>query len=85
LVLSYGCKQEPLEEHKAKVIKFTNPKTSLEVYLNLPIDERPVRDYTVCDICSKLGIPVPAQADYMKDMHNDIKKNHKSKKPKWGF
>ena len=73
-VRSHGCDTIPLEEHKAKVIKVVNRKNGTEAYINLPIDERPVFDFTVCKVCSKLSIPIPTHVEYVKPFHDRSEK-----------
>ena len=58
-IREHGCTMLALPENKAKVVMFENPKTGSTAYLNLPIDNRPVKDGNVIGICSRLGIPVP--------------------------
>jgi len=79
-VTSKGCTLLPIPEHKANVIFIENPKNGLEYWLNLPIDNRPVRDYTVYRTCTELGIEVPTCATYMKPLHEKIKNHHSVKK-----
>ncbi|MCG8318413.1 MAG: hypothetical protein MI921_02820 [Cytophagales bacterium] len=58
-IRTHGCEMLPLPENKARVVKFENPKTGGTAYLNMPIDDRPIKDSNVHGICSKPGIPVP--------------------------
>ena len=58
-ILTHGCQMEALSEHQARVVLFHNPKTGGSAFLNLPIDERPVKEGSVYGVCAKLGIPVP--------------------------
>ncbi len=78
-IMAHGCNQQPLYEYKAKVIYFINPKTGAKAWLNLPIDERPVRDYTIYRICLSLQIPIPTQSDYMKEIVEKINDQFKKK------
>lgn len=76
-VKAYDCEILPLEEHKAHVLKLFNPKTKGDAFLDLPIDDkRPVKDFTVCKVCMRLGIPVPTHAEYTKSLHDKLKKEH---------
>lgn len=74
-ISSHGCTITPLEEHKAKVIQFENPKHNLKAYLNLPSPER-IKDFSVCRICVKLAIPVPSFLDYAKGLNDKLKNEH---------
>ena len=75
-VKAHGCDIIPLEEYKAKVIKVVNRKNGNEAYINLPIDDRPVFDFTVCKVCSKLSIPIPRHVEYVKPFHDRLEKEH---------
>lgn len=78
----HGCHLEPLREGKAKLIKVinNNPGSNFgrTVFLNLPIDHRPVYDYTVCKTCAGLGIPIPTHVQYIKAMHDRLDRDHKN-------
>lgn len=71
-VRAQGCTQRPLSEGKAPVIYFDNPRTGREFWLNLPIDDRPVKDFTVYKMCLELGIPLPAHTSYLDGMQDKI-------------
>ena len=71
-IRSHGCIPEPLPEHKAHVIMITNPRNDREAWINLPINNTEVNDYTIFLICNRLGIPIPTCANYMRDLHNRI-------------
>jgi|WetSurMetagenome_2_1015567.scaffolds.fasta_scaffold15430_6 hypothetical protein len=79
-VLSNGCITIVLPEHKANVIKIENPKTDSVYWLYLPIDNSPIKDYTVYKTCSNLGIPIPNFASYMKPLHEKIEDFHNIKR-----
>jgi len=81
-VRTQGCNIEPLPEHKAKVLNVINPKTGANRYLYLPIDERPVNDFTVMKTCCDLGIPFPTYTKYMKPLHDEINDKHIARKKK---
>lgn len=67
-----GCHIETLPEIKAKVLKITNPKNGMTGWIDLPIDKRIVRDYSIYKLCTKLAVPVPTQATYMKSLFDKI-------------
>jgi hypothetical protein len=67
----HGCEIKPLDEHKAKVIWFTNPKNGKNAYLGLPPRE-PLGDYTVFMICINLVIPLPEFVAYLKGSEKKI-------------
>lgn len=76
----HGCIIKPIPEYKAKIIKVENPRNGFETWINLPIDDTPVRDYTVFDVCNKLGIQIPTCATYMKPINDRIETEHNIKK-----
>lgn len=78
-IVAHGCETEFLDQYKANVIYFVNPKNNCRAWLNLPINDTPVKDYTVCRICSSLQIEVPSQSDYMKGTVEKINKNHSNR------
>lgn len=67
----HGCEIQPLEEHKAKVIWFTNPKNGKNAYLNLPPRE-PLGDFTVFMICTNLVIPIPDFLAHLKGIEKKL-------------
>jgi len=75
-VVSQGCETELLPEYKAKVIFIVNPKSGTRSYINLPIDKKPLKAFTVCKTCSDLRIPIPTFAAYMKPLHDIIDKDN---------
>lgn len=74
-VLAHGCNVNPLAEHKAKVIRIYNPKNEREAFIALPLSEVPVYDFTVCKVCSKLGIPIPTHVAYVKPILDKLEKD----------
>ncbi len=76
-VIAHGCTTELLPEFKARVIYLVNPKNDCEVWLDLPIDNKPMRANTVCKICSDLQIPIPTFAKYMKPIDDEIRNDDK--------
>lgn len=64
----HNCEITTLNEwHKGNAVRVTNPKNGNHVFLDMPIDERPVKNYLVCKTCMQLGIPIP---DFCKDAEN---------------
>lgn len=60
-VIAHGCKIETIADYnKANVIKVVNPANNRHCYLDLPIDDKPAKDYYVCKVCMVwLLIPLP--------------------------
>lgn len=79
---SCGCNFNPIQEYKANVIYVENPKTGAQYWINLPIDERPVRDFTVYKTCVSLCIPIPTDVAYMEDVQTKIEEEDKIQKRK---
>jgi hypothetical protein len=76
---AHGCTVEPLKElTTGMAIKVINPKTGSHYYLNLPIDEKPVKHFNACQACISLNIPIPDECAYMKQLHDHIKENHQN-------
>jgi len=72
-LLSNGCEVSPLPKGKATVLRATNPKNGETKYLYPPYD-KPLFDYTVYNICCGLGIQIPKIVEYMKQVHDKIKR-----------
>lgn len=72
-----GCEQQPFDgvNHTGRSIKFYHPKTRRYAYIDLPIDDREVPDYTVAHICDNLFIDIPDCVADQKDVVDGIK-NH---------
>lgn len=81
-VKTNGCTVEPIEEYKARVIHVVNPRTGATAWINLPINNQPVRDFTVYRTCFNLGIPIPDCVDHMKDVHDIIENKQTIQKKK---
>ena len=78
----YGCDIIPLPEYKAGVILFKNPKTEGESWIELPVDDRNMKDLTIFRICSDLDIPPPDITLYMKPLNDHIESLHNLKRRK---
>ena len=79
---SHGCTFSPIQEYKANVIYVENTQRCLQYWINLPIDERPVRDFTVYKTCMSLCVPIPKHVEYMEDVANRIEEDDKIQKRK---
>jgi hypothetical protein len=79
---SYGCTFKPIQEYKANVILVENPQRGLQYWINLPIDDRPVKDFTVYKTCMSLCVPIPTHVAYMEDVANKIEEEDKIQKRK---
>lgn len=74
---AYNCTLIQLPEGKANSVKYYNPKTGKHAFINTPIDdEYNMKEFTVLRICTILGIPIPDCAVHLKDLNDDIEKNH---------
>ena len=79
-IRSHNCIQKQLPSYKANVIMFENPKSGREAWLDLPIDDSEVRDFTIVRICGNLGIPYPSYLSYMKTLDDKIQDDFFNKK-----
>jgi hypothetical protein len=77
---SNGCNFNPIPEFKAHVIFVENPKTGAQYWINLPINEQPVKDFTVYKTCMSLCLPIPTQVEYMGDVQTQIDRMQKIQK-----
>jgi hypothetical protein len=71
-LVKHGCELIPTKEHEPLVIFILNPHNRQEAFLDLPIDNRQLRDYTILRICTKLCVPVPDQMRYLSDLDDRI-------------
>lgn len=82
-VTNHGCTIEVLNENnRGNAVKVINPKTGSHVFIDLPFDNKPVKHFTVCKICTTLGIEIPSESQYMSDLDKHITKIHHSTKPR---
>jgi hypothetical protein len=71
------CTIAPLpEDTRGNVIKVTSPHANSHVFLDTPINERPMRCFTVCTMCHQLYIPIPDPCKSIEQVVIDIKKRH---------
>lgn len=73
-----NCEIEQLPDGRARVIMYKNPKTGTHAFLYSPVDETEVARYTVCAICTKLGIEVPPYGKPAIEVNNKIHGHIKS-------
>ena len=74
---NHGCIMEQLSHNTTgNAIKVINPKNGSHVFMNLPIDERPVKHYSACQQCTMLGIEIPKECEYMNGFVKEIKNKH---------
>lgn len=73
----HKCTVEPLPTNtKGNAIKMFNPSTNRYAYIDTPINDKPVNDYTVCKICFILGVECPDECSHMKPLTTFIKNKH---------
>ncbi len=71
------CDVEPLSDDlRGNSVKITNPKTKRFIYYTTPINDKPVKDYSVCKMCCQLGVPIPNECKHMEEFTEEIKKRH---------
>jgi hypothetical protein len=77
----HGCLMEEVKSWRAKLVKVVNNNPGQNfgrfIFLNLPNSHDPVYDYTVCKVCSALGIELPAHVHYIKPIHDRLDKSGK--------
>lgn len=76
-LIAHKCTIEPLPEAtRGNVIKIKSPNANTHVYYNTPIDERPVKCYSVCNICHQLYVPIPDECKAHEPLATYIKSKH---------
>lgn len=76
-MIAHQCTIEPLPENtNGNVIKIKSQHCNFYIYYNTPIDERPVKCYSVCNICHQLHIPVPSECEGFEPITKAIKDKH---------
>ncbi len=80
-LLLHKCKIEPLGKFTTgNTVKVISPIiANTYVFLDLPIDNKPVQAFYVCNVCTKLCIPIPNHCEHMKDLVEEIQKKHNPK------
>jgi len=71
-VAAHGCTIEPLSEARARVLRIKNPSNGGTAWVDLPINDRQMRDYSVFKMCYGLGIPIPDCTEYMRGVDDHI-------------
>lgn len=78
--VAHKCTIEPLKEFtKGTAVKVTGPNGG-HWFMDCPIDEKPVRHFTACEACIRLGIEIISECQYMQEISEHIEKNHTKKK-----
>lgn len=68
-----GCEFFPPNEYgEANCIGVRNPATKQEAYLDTPIDDRRMRDATIGQMCSQLGVDFPECSRFVKPIIDEI-------------
>lgn len=76
-LIVHKCTIEPLpEDTRGNVIKILSPVANSYVFYNTPIDNRPVKCYSVCNICHQLYVPIPDECKSEEDLAKYIKNKH---------
>lgn len=76
-LIANKCTIERLpEDTRGNVIKIKSPHSNSYVFFDTPIDERPVKCYSVCKICQQLYIPIPNHCKELEQLASLIKKKH---------
>ncbi|MEI2737414.1 MAG: hypothetical protein V9F01_01355 [Chitinophagaceae bacterium] len=73
LIYDMKCQQFPPNEFgMANAIGFKNEKTQKEAYLDTPIDNRRMRDFTIGQICFQLGVEPPPGLEHIKKVVDQV-------------
>ncbi|MEO5673505.1 MAG: hypothetical protein ABIQ74_02560 [Chitinophagales bacterium] len=55
-----GCEVDIIDDHRrSTAIKMTHPDAAEAFYMDTPINEKPVKSFTVSEACKALGVPFP--------------------------
>lgn len=76
-VMAHDCEtwEFPEVNNSASVVRFRNKQDrNMRAYIDAPMDERPIKDYTVFRVCTLLGIPIPDEVMHCADTHEQIQK-----------
>jgi len=76
---AHGCVIDVAHQRDTRVLVFINQQNGKRAYLDSPIDETPVKAYTACAICSRLGIEIPSFAQYCEELDQHISEKHLKK------
>jgi len=68
-----SCEFFPLNENTTSFsIGIRNPATGREAFMDMPIDERKMRDAKIAQICTQLGVEIPACSHFVKPLIDEI-------------
>lgn len=72
-----GCTHEPLRSNTTgNVVLINSPHIDRQAFLDTPIDDSPMKCYTVCKICKILLLEVPEECKHMEGFTDYVKKKH---------
>lgn len=76
-LIAHGCSIAPLpEDSRGNVIVIKSPHANSKVYYDTPIDSRPVKCYSVCNICHQLYVDIPDECKPVEPLAKFIKNKH---------
>lgn len=76
-LIAHKCTIEPLPEStRGNVIKIKSPNANSYVFYDTPIDDKPVKCYSVCNICHQLYVEIPDECKGSEELATFIKKQH---------
>ena len=76
-LISKGCTINPLQSNTtASTVVVKHSRSNLSAYLDLPLDDRPMKAYAACKIAIILNIEIPPFCVDQTDLVNEIKKKH---------
>lgn len=73
-LLDNQCETFPLSEYgRATAVGIKNKKNKNTAFLDTPLDERPIKAASVCQICMRLGVQIPECVSHVEGLINHIK------------
>jgi len=76
-LIVHKCTIAPLpEDSRGNIIKVLSPHSNSYVYLDTPINDKPMKCYTVCTMCQQLYIPIPEPCKPIEPLAIEIKNRH---------
>jgi len=76
-LIVHKCTIMPLlGDTRGNIIKVKSPYSNSYVYLDTPINDKPMKCYTVCTMCHQLYIPIPEPCKQLESLAIEIKNKH---------
>lgn len=73
-LIKNNCETFPLTEFgRATAVGIRNKKNDKTAYLDTPLDGRPIKAASVCQVCVRIGIAIPESDMHAENLINFIK------------